>query len=103
MVVGVAELAVDHAEVLEVVADVVLVGHRDAAVDLHRLLADQTARLADLHLGRRDRLGALDRVRVVGLDRRQIARRGKHQRERVLGHRPVAVAGDVAHPDAEPP
>ena len=49
--VGVAELAFDHGHALEEVADVQLVGHAHAAVDLHGVLADQLAGLADLHLG----------------------------------------------------
>src|SRR5690606_20695502 len=47
--VGVAELAFDHGDALEVVADIEFVGHAHAAVDLHGVLADELAGLADLH------------------------------------------------------
>ena len=56
VIVGVAEHAFDHRQALEVVADLVLHGHADAAVQLDRLLADKLAGAADLHLGRGDRL-----------------------------------------------
>jgi hypothetical protein len=49
--VGVAELAFDHRHAFEEMADIEFVGHAHAAVDLHGFLADQLARLADLHLG----------------------------------------------------
>ena len=56
VMVGVAEQHVDHGQALEVVADLVLHRHADAAVQLDRLLADEAAGAADLHLGGRDRL-----------------------------------------------
>ena len=59
MVVGVAEGHVDHGQPLEVVADLGLHGHADAAMQLDRLLADELAGLADLHLGSGDRGRAL--------------------------------------------
>src|SRR6516162_10336443 len=54
VVIRVAEGVLDHGQPLEVVADLGLHGHTDAAVELDRLLADELARFADLHLGRRD-------------------------------------------------
>src|SRR5262249_21836548 len=56
MVVGVAEQRVDDADAFEIVPDLVLHGHADAAVQLDRLLADETPGAADLHLGGGDRL-----------------------------------------------
>src|ERR1700734_1846381 len=47
MMIGVAELRVDDREAFEVVADHRLHGHADAAMDLDRLLADETARASD--------------------------------------------------------
>src|SRR3954469_2264244 len=55
MVVGVAELAREHSEPAESVADLQLVAHAPAAVRLHRLLADVARRVGDLDLRRRDR------------------------------------------------
>src|SRR2546430_12573731 len=64
VVVGVAKGVFDHGQPLEVVADLGFLGHADAAVKLDRLLADELAGLADLHLGRGDRgrtfLGAVE-------------------------------------------
>src|ERR1700686_3359398 len=59
VVVGVAKGVLDHGQPLEVVTDLGLLGHADAAVKLDRLLADEFQRLADLHFRRRDRGGAL--------------------------------------------
>src|SRR6185437_9313259 len=59
MIVGVAKGVLDHREPLEVVADLRLLRHADAAVELDRLLADELSGLADLHLGGGDRGGAL--------------------------------------------
>ena len=59
MMIGVAEHRVDHGDALEIVADLVLHGHADAAVELDRLLADEAAGAADLHLRRRYRLAPL--------------------------------------------
>src|SRR4051812_5693298 len=49
MIVGIAEHRIDHRDALEVVPDLVLHGHADAAVELDRLLAHELARAADLH------------------------------------------------------
>src|ERR1041385_5039304 len=62
VMVGVAEQGVDHGDALEVVADLVLHGHADAAVQLDRALADDAAGAADLHLRGADRLAPLDAV-----------------------------------------
>ena len=66
----VAEHEVDHGQPLEIVADRELVGDAHAAVHLHRALAAELARLADLHLGARCRLAAHDGILVVDLERR---------------------------------
>ena len=47
--IDVAVQRVDHRDALEVVAERQFVGHAHAAVDLHRVLADKTARFADLY------------------------------------------------------
>src|ERR1700761_9569415 len=75
VVVGVAELGLDHAGALIVVADGHLVGHAHAAVQLDGVLADELAGLADLHLGRRRGLGALGVV--VELDGRHVGHRNR--------------------------
>src|SRR5688572_22150619 len=49
VVVGVAEGRLDHGQPLEVVADLVLHGHADAAVQLDRLLADVFRGASHLH------------------------------------------------------
>src|SRR5262245_26965281 len=49
--VGAAERQLDRQQALEPVAELQLVGHADAAVQLHRLLRDETAALPDHHLG----------------------------------------------------
>src|SRR5882724_7212715 len=49
MIIGVAKTVLDHGQPLEVVADLGLHGHADAAMELDRLLADELCRLADLH------------------------------------------------------
>ena len=64
MVQGVAKGHLQLRQLLETVAADVLVGHADAAVQLHRLLAHETHRLAQLHLGPRHRTAALFRWRV---------------------------------------
>src|SRR5580704_7761137 len=51
MMVGVAEQGVDHGDALEVVTDLILHGHANAAMELDRALADKAARAADLDLG----------------------------------------------------
>lgn len=48
---SVAEGHLQLGQLREVVADDVLVGHADAAVQLNRLLADEAHRLAELVLG----------------------------------------------------
>src|ERR1700746_305644 len=65
MVVGVAEQRVDDADAFEIVPDLVLHGHADAAVQLDRLLPDKPPGAADLHLGGGDRLAAFDHVGLV--------------------------------------
>ena len=52
MMVGVAEQGVDQRQALEVVADIQLVGHADATMDLDLLLADEASCFADGDLGR---------------------------------------------------
>ncbi len=66
VVVGVAKGVLDHGQPLEVVADLGFLGHADAAVELDRLLADELAGLADLHLGGGDRRGALFGALEIG-------------------------------------
>src|SRR6266851_10164926 len=65
MMVGVAEQTVDHGDALEVVANLVLHGHANAAMELDRALADDAARAADLDLGGGDRLAPLGRVPFI--------------------------------------
>src|SRR6266851_4082126 len=71
VVVGVAEQRVDHGDALEVMADLVFVGHADAAMELDRLLADELARAAALHLGGGDNAAPLAGIRRLGHHRRQ--------------------------------
>src|SRR5579862_4176579 len=59
MMIDVAVQRVDHRQALEIVADIELVGHAHAAMDLDRALADETARFADLRLRGGRGLGAL--------------------------------------------
>src|ERR1700741_5007441 len=61
MMIGVAERGVDGGDALEVVADLVLHGHADAAVQLDGALADDAAGATDLHLGGGDRLAPVAR------------------------------------------
>src|SRR5262245_59926175 len=65
MVVSVAEHRIDHGDALEVVADLVLHGHADAAMQLDRALTDDTTGASDLHLGGGDRLAALRGVLLL--------------------------------------
>src|SRR5207244_2635383 len=58
VVVGVPKGVLDHGQPLEVVADLGLLRHADAAMELDRLLADELSGFADLHLRRRHRGGA---------------------------------------------
>ena len=74
VMVDIAVERIEHGQPLEVMADIEFVGHAHAAMKLHRLLADEAAGLADLHLGRRGRLLALD-IALVELER-------DHQRDR---------------------
>src|ERR1051326_3617531 len=55
VMVGVAEYRVDRGDALEIMSDLVLHGHADAAVELHRLLADEPAGAPDLRLRGGDR------------------------------------------------
>ena len=64
MMVGAAELYVDCSQPLEIAADLQFVAHTHAAMDLHRLLANELCRLAHLYLGAGDRLGALGLIPV---------------------------------------
>src|SRR5271155_3989144 len=66
MMVGGAELHIDGSQPLEIAADLQLIAHTHAAMDLHRLLANELCRFADLHLGAGGRLGALARVAGEG-------------------------------------
>src|ERR1700754_5165665 len=59
VIVGVAKAVLDHGQPLEVVTDLGLHGHADAAMELDRLLADELQRFADLHFRGRKRRGAL--------------------------------------------
>jgi hypothetical protein len=62
MMVGVTELGVDRGEPLHVMADVQLVGHAHAAMQLDRLLAHVSPGATDQFLGSRNRLATFDRV-----------------------------------------
>src|SRR6476620_1685594 len=66
VVVGVAKSVLDHGQPLEVVADLGLLSHADAAMELDRLLADELSGFADLHFRRRDCGSALFGVVEVG-------------------------------------
>src|SRR5437667_1090275 len=66
VVVRIAEHRIDHADALEIVADLVFLGHADAAVELDRLLADIATRTATLDLGGGDGAAALTGVRRFG-------------------------------------
>ena len=55
VMVGVAELVVDHDQALGVVGQSVVPGHGDAAVELDRLLRDQAPDAPHEVLGRRER------------------------------------------------
>src|SRR5262249_32104922 len=59
MIVGVAKGVLDHGQPLEIVADLGLLRHADAAVQLDRLLADELSGFADLHFCGGDRGCAL--------------------------------------------
>src|SRR3954452_3314158 len=80
VVVGVTERVLDHGQALEVVADLRLHGHADAAVELDRLLSDELQRLADLHLGRGDGVAALLGVLEISSHGRE-----HRHRSRLLG------------------
>src|SRR5258708_22400412 len=66
VVIGVAEHRIDHADALEVMADLVLVGHADAAMKLDGLLADIAPGTAGLDLGGGDGAAALAFIRRLG-------------------------------------
>src|SRR5687767_6964265 len=65
MMVRIAKSRFHRGEALEVVSDLVFEGHADAAVELNALLADEPARLADLHRGRGYRPGPLGGIGIV--------------------------------------
>jgi hypothetical protein len=69
--VGIAEHRVDHRGALEVVADLVLHCHADTAMQLDRLLADQPAGAADLHLCGRQRVAPFDGILLRRHHRRE--------------------------------
>src|SRR5438132_11180305 len=71
VVIGVAEGLRDRRESPERVADLQLLGHPHAAVQLHRLLAHVTGGVGDLDLGRRDDATALCSVGGLDLHARQ--------------------------------
>src|SRR5690606_21328034 len=70
---GAAPARLEHAGALEVEADVVFVGHADAAVELDALAADRVKHAVGLGLGDRGRAGntepAVERLQPA-LDRR---------------------------------
>jgi hypothetical protein len=66
VMVGVAEQRVDHGDALEIMADLVLHGHADSAVELDRALSDDAARTADLYLDGGNRFAPLGGVRFLG-------------------------------------
>src|SRR5882724_8590673 len=89
VVVGVAKAVFDHGQPLEVVPDLGFLGHADAAVKLDRLLADELAGLADLHLGGGHRSGAF-------LGAVEIGRHGREHRHAAgLFERDEHVGGAV--------
>ena len=49
MVIDIAELRIDHRQTFEIVPNVELIGHAHAAMELNRLLTNETPGLADLH------------------------------------------------------
>src|SRR5436309_8335118 len=51
MIGGIAELDIDRAYSLEVVADVEFIAHAHASMQLHSLLGDEARGIADLGLG----------------------------------------------------
>src|SRR5271166_5415329 len=65
MMFGVAKQCVDRGEALESVSDLIFGGDADRAVKLHRLLADEPAGAAYLHLRRCDVTGTLVRIRQI--------------------------------------
>src|SRR5205085_4384783 len=69
MPVGIAEQRLQHADALEVEADVLFVGDRDAAEQLHRIFLHEPAALLKLHLCRRDGRLAPVLVRRIGMNR----------------------------------
>src|SRR6266446_4508022 len=71
MKVGIAEHRVDHRGAFEVMADLVLHGHADAAMQLDRLLADQPRGTADLHLCGRERVAPFSGIFLGSHHRRE--------------------------------
>src|SRR6266568_9270996 len=72
VVLGVAEGLADHGEPTERVADLELLGHAHAAVQLHRFLAHVAARVGYLDLGRGDGVATLACRGRVHLDAGEI-------------------------------
>src|SRR4051812_11564543 len=115
MMIGVAERLVDHGGALEVVADLVLHGHADAAVQLDRAFADDLRGASDLNLGSGNGLPPFDGVRFLahhGGEHRHRARllqRDQHVARAVLQYLEIAdrhaellallevVDGDLVH------
>ena len=75
MVIRIAEGQADHGQALEVVGDIEFIHDAHAAVQLHRLLADEARRLRDVGLGGSHRTTARCCVRRVGTDCRQCRHR----------------------------
>ncbi len=69
-------------------ADLGLLGHADAAMELDRLLADEFSRFADLHFRRRHRGGALLGVVEIG----RHGRKHRHAAGLLQGHEHVGGA-----------
>src|SRR6185437_16316125 len=63
---GIAEHGGDRGDALEIMSDFILHRHPHAAVQLDRLLADDAARIAYLHLRRGDCLAPLAGIVAVG-------------------------------------
>src|SRR3954465_9001810 len=89
VIIGIAEHVLDHGEPLEVVADLGLHGHADAAVQLNRLLTDEFSGLADLNLGGADGGRALLRVVEIA------GHGGEHRHAARLLQRHEHVGGTV--------
>src|SRR5262245_10100363 len=92
MMIGVAEHGVDGRDALEIVPDLVLHCHTDAAVELDCLLTDEAPGPTDLHLGSGDSLASIDLITLVRHHGRQHAHaarlleRDQHVSGAVLQH-----------------